>query len=161
MHAVTGASTTQLLNNLSLTFDFSPGDEIIISKIDHEANIGPWVRMAERQKLTIKWWSVPADDPVLRVETLKELLSERTKLVTCTHASNLLGTIHDIKAFSRAVHTIPGAVICVDAVAYAPHRQVDVQELEADFYVFSWYKVSSLVSHLLRFDCCSEIIIFF
>jgi selenocysteine lyase/cysteine desulfurase len=61
--------------------------------------------------------------------------------VTCTHASNILGTIHDIKAIASAVHTIPGALLCVDAVAYAPHRQIDIKDLGVDFYSFSWYKV--------------------
>lgn len=61
--------------------------------------------------------------------------------MTCTHASNILGTIHDIKAIAAAVHTIPGALLCVDAVAYAPHRLIDVKDLGVDFYCFSWYKV--------------------
>jgi aspartate aminotransferase-like enzyme len=65
-------------------------------------------------------------------------------LVTCTHASNILGTIHDIKAIADAVHKVPGALLCVDAVAYAPHRQIDVEALGVDFYSFSWYKVSFL-----------------
>jgi selenocysteine lyase/cysteine desulfurase len=67
-------------------------------------------------------------------------------MVTCTHASNILGTIHDIKAIAEAVHTVPGAMLCVDAVAYAPHRHVDVKALGVDFYAFSWYKVTSPAS---------------
>jgi len=62
-------------------------------------------------------------------------------LVTCTHASNVLGTIHDIEAIAETVHTVPGAMLCVDAVAYAPHRRLDVKALDVDFYCFSWYKV--------------------
>jgi len=78
----------------------------------------------------------------LTPENLKPLLSEKTKLVTLTHASNVLGTIHDIKAITEMVHTIPGAMVCVDSVAYAPHRRIDVKDLGVDFYCFSWYKVS-------------------
>lgn len=98
--------------------------------------------MAGYAGLTIKWW-VPKtkENPKLEVSDLKELLSEKTIMVTCTHASNILGTIHDIKAFAEAVHTVSGAFLCVDAVAYAPHRKLDMQELGADFYSFSWYKV--------------------
>ncbi|KAG0648053.1 Cysteine desulfurase ustD [Hyphodiscus hymeniophilus] len=139
---VLGSSTTQLFRNLSFTLDFPEGSEIIISKIDHEANIAPWVTLAARQKLTLKWW-VPKkkENPKLQASDLKDLLSSKTKLVTCTHASNILGTIHDITAIAEAVHAIPGALLCVDAVAYAPHRQIDVKALGVDFYSFSWYKI--------------------
>ena len=115
---------------------------MIVSKIDHESNIAPWVHLADLQNLTIKWW-VPKtkENPTLEAEDLKELLTDKTVLVTCTHASNILGTIHDIKAIADAVHTIPGALICVDGVAYAPHRRIDVKALGVDFYSFSWYKV--------------------
>lgn len=94
--------------------------------------------------MNIKWW-IPKtkENPKLLASDLKELLSQKTTMVTCTHASNILGTIHDIKAIAEAVHTIPGALLCVDAVAYAPHRQLDMQQLGADFYSFSWYKVGS------------------
>jgi selenocysteine lyase/cysteine desulfurase len=122
--------------------DFSEGSELIISGIDHEANIASWIDLAARQKLTIKWW-VPKDSqsPKLLASDLTDLLSSKTVLVTCTHASNILGTIHDIRAIAEAVHTVPGALLCVDAVAYAPHRQVDVKAFGVDFYCFSWYKV--------------------
>jgi selenocysteine lyase/cysteine desulfurase len=91
----------------------------------------------------VKWW-IPKDrqNPKLHPEDLKDLLSDRTRLVTCTHASNILGTIHDIKGIAKMVHSIPGAQLCVDAVAYAPHRPIDVRELDVDFYAFSWYKAS-------------------
>ncbi|KAI1374151.1 PLP-dependent transferase [Hypoxylon crocopeplum] len=140
-----GPSTTQLLRNLSFTFQFQEGDEIVVSAIDHEANIAPWKDLASRLKLIIKWWKPHEEDgatnPTLLPEDLKSLLSPKTRLVTCTHASNVLGTIHDIKAIAEAVHAVPKALLCVDGVAYAPHRPVDVKELGVDFYVLSWYKV--------------------
>jgi selenocysteine lyase/cysteine desulfurase len=143
---VLGASTTQLFRNLSWALEFPAGSEVILSKVDHEANIASWVDMAARQKLTIKWWLPKIkENPKLEVSDLKDLLSEKTVMVTCTHASNILGTIHDIKAIAGAVHTVSGALLCVDAVAYAPHRQVDVSALGVDFYSFSWYKVRSLL----------------
>ncbi|TAQ89572.1 hypothetical protein B7494_g2124 [Chlorociboria aeruginascens] len=139
---VFGSSTTQLFRNLSYAFQFPQGSEIVISGIDHEANIAPWLAMAARDKLTIKWWLPKTkENPTLLASDLKELLSEKTVLVTCTHASNILGTIHDIKAIAEVVHAVPDALLCVDGVAFAPHRQIDVQALGVDFYAFSWYKV--------------------
>ncbi|KAI0385825.1 PLP-dependent transferase [Hypomontagnella monticulosa] len=138
-----GSSTTQLLRNLSFTFQFQEGDEIIVSSIDHEANIAPWKNLASRLKLVLKPWTPQqkSTNPKLLPEELKSLLSPKTRLVTCTHASNVLGTIHDVKAIAEVVHTVPNALLCVDGVAYAPHRPLDVKELGVDFYVLSWYKI--------------------
>ncbi|KAI4746685.1 PLP-dependent transferase [Aureobasidium sp. EXF-12298] len=141
---VLGPSTTQLFRNLSLALyeHLTPGSEIILSKLDHEANIASWLQIASWRNLTVKWWDAPnKQNPKLEVSVLKTLLSEKTKLVCCTHTSNILGTISDIKNIAEAVHTVPGALLCVDAVAYAPHRQVDMRNLDVDFYCFSWYKV--------------------
>ncbi|KAE9372075.1 PLP-dependent transferase [Stipitochalara longipes BDJ] len=139
---VLGSATTQLFRNLSWALSFPAGSELVISKADHEANIASWVTLASRQNLIIKWWLPKTKiNPKLEASDLKDLLSPKTVLVTCTHASNILGTIHDVKAIADAVHTVPGALLCVDAVAYAPHRQVDVTALGVDFYCFSWYKV--------------------
>ena len=136
-----------MFRNLSFALEYPEGSELIISSIDHEANIAPWVDLAARRKLTIKWWTPKTkENPKLLASDLKELLTSKTVLVTCTHASNILGTIHDIKAIADAVHTIPGALLCVDAVAYAPHRQIDVKGLGVDFYSFSWYKVRFLTA---------------
>lgn len=77
----------------------------------------------------------------LTVETLKPLLSPKTRLVTCGHVSNIIGSIHPVRQIADLVHTIPGAMVCVDGVAWAPHRPIDVKALDVDFYVFSWYKV--------------------
>ena len=127
---------------MALWEHFTPGSEIILSKLDHEANVASWLQIADWRNLTVKWWDAPdKQNPRLDCEVLKSLLSEKTKLVACTHTSNILGSISDIKKIAQTVHTVPGALLCVDAVAYAPHRQVDVQDLEVDFYAFSWYKV--------------------
>ncbi|KAL7786221.1 pyridoxal phosphate-dependent transferase [Trichoderma ceciliae] len=138
---VFGASTTQLFRNLSYAMKLNPGDEIVVSHIDHEANIASWVDLAERQNLALKWWKPkPGPNPELSAHDLTDLLTPKTRLVTCTHASNILGTITDVKAVAEAAHSV-GALLCVDAVAYAPHRDVDVKDLGVDFYCFSWYKV--------------------
>lgn len=139
---VIGPSTTQLFRNLSFALKWQPHDEIIVSKLDHEANIASWVAVAERLKLKLKWWTVPPTaNPKLDPRDLEKLLTPRTRFVACTHASNILGTINDIKRIAETVHTIPGAMLCVDGVAYMPHRRIDVQHLGVDFYAFSWYKV--------------------
>ncbi|KXJ95499.1 aminotransferase class-V [Microdochium bolleyi] len=146
-----GSSTTQLFRNLSYALEFEQGDDIVVSSVDHEANIAPWVDLARRQKLNLKWWTPePSHNPRLTPESLRPLLTERTRLVTCTHTSNILGTITDVAAIAKLIHgdgtessssPCPKALLCVDAVAYAPHRQVDVKALGVDFYAFSWYKV--------------------
>ncbi|KAL1304344.1 hypothetical protein AAFC00_000743 [Neodothiora populina] len=141
---VLGPSTTQLFRNLSLALweHLTPGSEIILSKLDHEANVASWLQLASWRDLTVKWWGSPdKHNPQLDCEVLKTLLTDKTKLVACTHTSNILGTISPIKQIAETVHTIPGALLCVDGVAYAPHRQIDVEDLGVDFYSFSWYKV--------------------
>ena len=138
-----GPSTTQLFRNLSFALQFPPGSEIIISNLDHEANIAPWVQVAEWRNFRIKWWipSVSKTNPILETNDLKALMSDNTRLVCCTHTSNILGSITDIASVAATVHQYPHARLCVDAVAYAPHGPIDVKALGADFYAFSWYKV--------------------
>ncbi|KAL6711663.1 hypothetical protein ACN47E_004597 [Coniothyrium glycines] len=138
---VLGGSTTQLFMNLGSALQFNKGDEIILSKMEHETNVKPWLFMAERLQLTVKWWASSKEDGLkLTPENLKPLLSPKVKFVACTHASNILGTIHDIRAIADAVHEA-GALLCVDGVSFAPHRQIDVKAFGVDFYSFSWYKV--------------------
>jgi len=143
---VLGPSTTQLFRNLSTSLSrhhLKAGDEIILSKLDHEANVASWLQLAAWQDLKIIWWT-PASktNPVLDSSELASLMTPRTKLVACTHTSNILGSISPIRAIADVVHsTTPGALLCVDAVAYAPHRAIDVKALGVDFYSFSWYKV--------------------
>ncbi len=138
---VLGGSTTQLLQNLAQAMapSFAPGDEIVVTNVDHESNIGPWRRLAARG-VVVKEWKV---DPVtleLDLAGLEPLLTERTRLVCFTHCSNVVGSIHDVGAITRRVHE-RGARVCVDGVAYAPHRAIDVRAWDVDYYVFSLYKV--------------------
>jgi selenocysteine lyase/cysteine desulfurase len=140
---VLGGSTTQLFMNLSSALKIPEGSEIILSKMEHETNVKPWLVMADRLKLTVKWWESPKPELKLTPENLKPLLGPKVKFVACTHVSNLLGGIHDVKAIADAVHEV-GALFCVDGVSFAPHRKVDVKAFGVDFYAFSWYKVSQL-----------------
>lgn len=137
---VIGSSTTMLLRILSLTISkqWEKGDEIIVTDTDHEANVSPWMDLRDHG-FRVKTWKVNKETLELDIEDLKELMTDKTRLVAVTHASNILGTINPIKEIAEIVHKA-GALICVDGVAYAPHRKVDVKELDADFYTFSWYK---------------------
>lgn len=138
---VVGTSTTMILRILSLTLSqqWKPGDEIIVSNSDHEANVSCWTDL-EKQGFVVKTWKLNPETLQFDLDDLSALLTDRTKLVAVVHASNILGTINPIKEFARVVHEA-GALICVDGVAYAPHRMIDVQEWDVDFYVFSSYKV--------------------
>lgn len=137
---VLGPSTSMNLRILSLCLaeTFEPGDEVIHTDLDHEANIGPWADL-EKRGITVKTWRVNQDSWTLEIDDLRELLTKRTRIVAVTHASNVVATINPIKEIARVVHDA-GAMICVDGVAYAPHARIDVRDLDVDFYGFSFYK---------------------
>lgn len=148
-HSAIRPSTTQLFSNLSIALEFVPDAEIILSTIDHGANISSWLRIAKTYNLAVKWWT-PSSSPkdlAFDAENLRPLLSEKTRLVACTHASNVLGTIYAIRAIADEVHEVLGAMLCVDGVAFAPHREVDVKAIGVDFYAFSWYKVGQIAPY--------------
>ena len=138
---VMGGSTTGLMFLLTQAIlpSIQPGDEIIVTNSDHEANIGGWTRLAQAGA-QIKIWEVNRDSLQLEQADLDSLLGARTKWVAMTHTSNVLGTINAVTEVAKRVHAV-GARLCVDGVAYAPHRLVDVQASGADVYVFSFYKV--------------------
>lgn len=134
-------------NMTSLTLSFSralgrtlqPGDEIVVTQMDHDANINPWLLMAEDRGLKVRWVRLDAEDGTLDLETYQAALNEKTRLVCVGHAANALGTINPIKKMAQMAHAV-GAKIYVDAVQSAPHVLIDVQELEADFLCCSAYK---------------------
>lgn len=138
---VMGPSATALFRILSLCLSrlWQPGDEVIVTNTDHEANVSPWTDL-QRHGIEVKTWRANPETLRLELEDLEALMSERTRLVAVTHTSNLLGTLNPIRRFADHVHQ-RGALIAVDGVAHAPHRLVDVQALNVDFYVFSFYKV--------------------
>lgn len=138
---VMGAATTALMFQVTQAIlpGIRPGDEIIVTNTDHEANIGGWLRL-QAVGAVVRFWNVNPNTLELDLADLEALLSPKTKWVAMTHASNVLGTINDVAAVAQRVHSV-GARLCVDATAYAPHRLVDVQASGADLYVFSFYKV--------------------
>jgi cysteine desulfurase family protein (TIGR01976 family) len=137
---VIGPSSSMLLRILSICLarNWHPGDEIIVTNSDHEANVSPWTDL-EKQGMVIKTWKLNPDTLRLELGDLEALLSYKTKLVAMVHVSNILGTINPIREAAALAHDA-GALICVDGVAAAPHRCIDVQESDADFYCFSTYK---------------------
>lgn len=134
------ASSSVALKNLAraMAGQLEPGDEIVVTNSDHESNIGPWTEL-EKQGILIKVWKLNKETLELDLDELEKLLTERTRLVCVTHVSNILGTINPIGEIARLVHE-KGARLCVDSVAYAPHRRLDVKALEVDYLVFSAYK---------------------
>ncbi|RMG17215.1 MAG: cysteine desulfurase-like protein [Bacteroidetes bacterium] len=138
---VMGPSTSMMMRILSLSMGrmLQPGDEIIVSNADHEANVSPWMDL-QRQGIKVHIWKINPQSFRLELDQLEQLMNARTRLVTVTHTSNVLGILNPIKEIAQFVHQ-RNAWICVDGVAHAPHCLIDVQELDVDFYGFSFYKV--------------------
>jgi cysteine desulfurase family protein (TIGR01976 family) len=136
---VFGRSMTQLTYDLarSLARTWQPGDEVVVTRLDHDANIRPWVRAAESVGATVRWLDFDPESAELSFDP--GVLSERTRLVAVTGASNLLGTRPDIAAIGSAVHAA-GGLLYVDGVHLTPHAPIGVRDLGADFYACSPYK---------------------
>ncbi len=136
-----GQNMTTLTLHISRSIgrSLSAGDEIILSKMDHDANISPWLLLAEDLGLKIKWLSFNSQSFEFDLNLLDDLFTKRTKLICIGGASNLLGTINDIKKISRKAKNV-GALSFIDAVQLAPHVSIDVQDIGCDFLVCSAYK---------------------
>lgn len=139
---IMGGSASELLSRLarSLCASSSPGDEIVLTDADHEANISPWLRAAEAHGLEVRWWRTDPTSRRLESAALEPLLGDHTRVVAVTHVSNVLGRIEPVAEIAERVHGA-GAQLVVDGVAHVPHRSVELANLGADYYVFSWYKV--------------------
>ncbi|HYO38863.1 MAG TPA: cysteine desulfurase-like protein [Nocardioidaceae bacterium] len=136
---VFGRSMTQLTFDLAraLAKQWGPGDQVVVTRLDHDANIRPWVLAAEAAGATVRW--VDFDPGTAELSFDPEVLSERTRLVAVTGASNLLGTRPDVSAIAAATHEA-GALLYVDGVHLTPHAPVDVAALGADLFACSSYK---------------------
>ena len=137
---VFGQNMTMLTYAISRAIgrDLGPGDEILVTRLDHDANVSPWLALEEKG-VTIRWAEIHADDCTLDVEDLAAKLNSKTRLVAIGYASNAVGTINPVKEIVRLAHTY-GALAYVDAVHYAPHGLIDVADLDCDFLVCSTYK---------------------
>ncbi len=129
--------TIQLASALSRTW--GPGDEIVVTRSDHDANVRPWVLAAKWSGATIRWIEIDPDGCTHRAESIESSIGESTVLVAIGAASNFSGTINDVKEICEKAHTV-GAEVFVDAVHYAPHGLIDVKELGCDYLACSSYK---------------------
>lgn len=134
-------------NMTTLTFHISrslarwinPGDEIVVTRLDHDANIAPWLLVAEDRGAVVRWVDVHEAEVTLKMDDFERLINPRTKIVAVGYASNAVGTINDVAAITKLAHAV-GALVYVDAVQYAPHGLIDVRALDCDFLVCSAYK---------------------
>jgi cysteine desulfurase family protein (TIGR01976 family) len=134
-------------NMTSLTFAISraigrelgPGDEIVVTRLDHDANVSPWIAMAEDRGVTVRWAEIHDEDCTLDLADLSSKINERTKLVAVGYASNAVGTINPVKEITRLAHAA-GALSYIDAVHYGPHGLIDVAAIDCDFLACSTYK---------------------
>ena len=136
------SGTTAAINLVAFSFGeayVTEGDEVIVTEAEHHSNIVPWQMMCKRKGAVLK--VIPVDDNgYLKVEMLDELLTDRTKIVACTHISNVLGIINPVKEIIRKCHAMNVPVL-VDGAQGAVHCKVDVQDMDCDFYVFSGHKL--------------------
>ena len=138
---VFGANMTSLTMSISRSIarSLQPADEIIVTRLDHDANISPWLQIAQDRDCVIRWLDFDIEDCTLKLDQLASLLNERTRLVAVGYASNAVGTINPVGEITKQAHKV-GALCYIDAVHYAPHGPIDVQSLDCDFLVASAYK---------------------
>jgi len=119
--------------------NLKPGDEILVTRLDHDANVSPWLQVAEDRGITVRWAEIHEEDCTLDRADLAAKINSKTKLVAAGYASNAVGTINPVKEIVRLAHAA-GALAYIDAVHYSPHGLIDVAELDCDFLVCSTYK---------------------
>jgi cysteine desulfurase family protein (TIGR01976 family) len=138
---VYGRSATQITYDFSrhLAKEWGPGDEVVVTRLDHDSNVRPWIQAAEAVGATVRWIELDPATAELDPASLDAALTDRTRLVALTAASNLLGTKPAVRAIADRAHAL-GALVYVDGVHYAAHAFVDVAELGADFFMCSPYK---------------------
>ena len=136
-----GANMTTHTMGLSraLAHWVKPGYEVIVTRLDHDANVSPWMLLARDAGATLRWVDFHPEDCTLNLDDMERQLSKKTKIVACGLASNAVGTINDVEMISRMAHAY-GALVFVDAVQYAPHGPIDVQAMDCDFLMCSAYK---------------------
>jgi len=132
-------TTITLHLSRSLARLWNPGDEIVVTRLDHDGNVTPWVLAAEDRGCKVTRIDFDVEDCTLKLDDLQRALERKPKLVAFGYASNAVGTINPVKKITRLAHEA-GALVYVDAVQYAPHGPIDVQDLEVDFLVCSAYK---------------------
>jgi len=132
-------TTLTLALSRSLARQLEPGSEVVVTRLDHDANVAPWLLVAEDLGLEVRYVDFDPEDCTLRVEELESQLSERTRLVAVGYASNAVGTVNPVRHIVELARSV-GALSFVDAVQYAPHGLIDVRQLDCDFLAVSAYK---------------------
>ncbi len=120
-------------------FRIGPGDEVLVTEMEHHANLVPWQQLAQRTGATLRWFGI-TDEGRLDLSELETMLTERTKVVAVTHQSNVLGTVNPLRELTERAHEV-GALVVVDAAQSVPHQPVDMSELGVDFLTFSGHKM--------------------
>ncbi len=138
---VFGQNMTSLTLHISrsLARTLQPGDELVVTRLDHDANVAPWLLIAEDRGCQVRWVDFHPEDCTLNMEEMERQITPRTKIVAVGYASNAVGTINDVQRVVQLAHAV-GAICYIDAVQLAPHRGIDVQELDCDFLACSAYK---------------------
>jgi len=138
---VFGQNMTTLTYAISRSIgrELKPGDEIVVTRLDHDANCSPWLQMAEDRGVTVRWAEIHDDDCTLDMADLASKINSKTKLVAAGYASNAVGTVNPVKKIVELAHAV-GALAYIDAVHYGPHGLIDVAALDCDFLVCSTYK---------------------
>ena len=131
--------TMAMSRNLQKTLNLGPDDEIVLSRMDHDANVSPWLLIAEDTGATVKWLDFDTDTYEFADDAIDKVLTSKTKIVAMGHASNCTGTINDVKAICAKARSV-GAISYIDAVQSTPHMVIDVQDIGCDFLVSSAYK---------------------
>jgi len=137
---VFGANMTTLTLHISrsISREWKPGDEIVVTRLDHDANVTPWVLAAQDRGIKVNWVDFDVEDGTLKLDQLQKALERKPRLLAVGYASNALGTINPIGKIIQMAHSA-GTLVYVDAVQYAPHGLIDVQKLDCDFLVSSSY----------------------
>jgi cysteine desulfurase family protein (TIGR01976 family) len=141
-------TTITLHVSRSISRDWKEGDEIVVTRLDHDANVTPWVLAALDRGVKVNWVDFDVEDGTLKLDDLQKALERKPRLLAIGYASNALGTINPVKKIIQMAHDA-GAMVYVDAVQYAPHGPIDVQKLDCDFLVSSAYKFFGTHSGIL------------
>jgi cysteine desulfurase family protein (TIGR01976 family) len=123
----------------SISREWKEGDEIVVTRLDHDANVTPWVLAAQDRKVKVSWVDFDVEDGTLKLDDLQKALERKPRLLAVGYASNSLGTINPVAKIVQMAHDA-GTAVYIDAVQYAPHGPIDVQELDCDFLISSAYK---------------------
>lgn len=151
-------TTLTLHISRSLARNLQAGDNILVTRMDHDANISPWMLIAEDKGCNLLWVDIDVEDGTLDLDSFAQALEKKPKIAAFGYASNLLGTVNPVKKLTKMAHDA-GALVYVDAVQYAPHGPIDVQDIGCDFLVCSSYKFFGPHAGALygKFDLLSEL----